>query len=73
METIQGLMTLLLILVPVGAGIRIALCFNYASLEEDSGPYKKKARNALIFAVLAELVVGIIDLVVSYFGGGVAF
>lgn len=73
METIQDLMAFLLVLVPVGASIRIALCLAYASWEEEPGPYKKKARNALIFAIASELVVGLIDLVVSYFSGGVAF
>lgn len=73
METIQGFISFLLLLVPVGTTVRIVLCLIYATAEEDPAPYRKKARNALIYAVLAESIAGILKLAAGYFGGGVIF
>lgn len=73
MDTIQDIINFLLILIPVGTAVRCALCLMYASMEEDPAPYKKKLRNALIFAALSECITEILKLVVTYFGGDVIY
>lgn len=73
MATIVGMTNLMLILVPIGATLRVVLCVIYASTAEDPSHYKKKAINTLIYAVLAETITGIIKTVTLYFGGGVVF
>lgn len=75
MNTIQGFINFLLLLVPVGATFRIALCLIYmnAAEEHEAAAYKKKALNALLYAVIAESIAGALKLVVGYFGGGVVF
>ena len=69
MDTIQELITLFLIIIPIGAAARITLCCIYASMAEDPSTYKKRAKNALIFAILAECATGALNLVARYFGG----
>ena len=73
MTTIKGFTTLMLILVPIGATVRITLCLIYAAAAEDPASYKKKAINALVYAILAETVTGIIRVVTLYFGGSVVY
>lgn len=76
METLQSFMTFLLILVPLGAALRIVLCLGYMSAcqeEHEAAAYKKKALNALKYAVLAEGVSAILTIVINYFGGNVVF
>ncbi len=73
MTTIRGLTTLMLILVPIGATVRITLCLIYASTAEDPSHYKRKAFNALVYAVLAETITGMIRVVTLYFGGSVVY
>lgn len=73
MDTIKDLLSFSLILIPVAASARIVACLIYMQMDEDGSAYKKRIRNALIFTVLAECVVGLLDLVASYFGGGVIF
>ena len=69
METIQEIILLFLIIIPIGAAGRITLCCIYAAMAEDSTPYKKRAKNTAIFAVLAECVAGFLEVIALYFGG----
>ena len=71
MDTIQDLIVFFLIIIPVGAGMRIAACLNYMQMDEDSTPYKKRIRNVLIFLVLAESISSTLYAVLSYYGGTV--
>ena len=69
MDTIQGIIRLLQILIPAGGAVRILLCLSYMAMEEDPRPYRKRIRNVLIFVVLSECTAGILQLIASYFGG----
>lgn len=71
MDFIQELIVFFLIIIPIGAGMRIAACFNYMQMDEDPTPYKKRIRNVLIFLVLAESISGTLYAVLGYFGGTV--
>ncbi len=73
MATIRSFTMLMLILVPIGTTARVALCLMYASTADDPAHYKKKAFNAIVYAVLAETITGVIRVVSMYFGGGVVF
>lgn len=69
MQTIQDIISLFLVIIPIGAAARITLCCIYAAMTEDPAFYKKRAKNALIFAILAECAAGILNIVARYFGG----
>ena len=69
MDTIQGFITFLLVLIPIAASARIVACIIYIQMDEDPGPHKKRIRNALIFVVASECIGGLFSLVVSYLGG----
>ena len=69
METIQDLISFFLVIIPIGAAARITLCCIYAAMSEDPSTYKKRAKNALIFAILAECSTCILNIVARYFGG----
>lgn len=69
METIQEFIRFFLIIIPLGAAARITACCVYAAMAEDTTPYKKRAKNTAIFAVLAECVAGFLEVIALYFGG----
>ena len=73
-ETIKEFINFFLVLVPAGTAVRVASCVVYAITNSDEAEhYKKKARNALIYMVLAESVAGVLRLVVGYLGGAVVW
>lgn len=67
MDTMLAIRSYLLIIIPVGVALRVASCLIYMYTSEDGSSAKKKIRNALIFLVLAETIVGLSQLVLSYF------
>ena len=68
METIQGFITLLLILIPAAGGARIVYCAAaMAADQENAASYKRRIRNLAIFIGLAECAAGVLKLVASYF------
>jgi len=71
MDTIQDLIVFFLIIIPIGAGMRIAACLSYMQMDEDRATYKKRIRNVLIFLVLAESISGTFYAVLGYYGGTV--
>lgn len=67
-EIVRGLITFFLILIPIGAGVRITFCaIGSMSDEEKTGEYKRRGKNALLFAVVAELLTGLVALFLSYY------
>ncbi|MEG1752505.1 MAG: hypothetical protein RR234_01190 [Christensenella sp.] len=71
MEIIDDLITFFLIAIPAAAAVRIIYCVINASFREERQFYTKKAQNALIFTIIAECAVGFINVVLSYFNGGI--
>lgn len=69
MDELNSILNFLLYLIPIGAGARIGYCFLMISVnEEDSKTLKIRARNAAVFAVIAECTVPFVKLIFSYFG-----
>ena len=65
---IQQLIHAFLILIPLGATVRIILCAVTAMNDDEKKPeMKRRGKNALLFAVFAQTVVGIINLVYQYY------
>lgn len=67
MKEINGLISLLLIIIPTGAAMRIAACLICMANSEDQSSYKRRIKNVLIFVVLAESVSGILHAILSYY------
>lgn len=68
MDQIQGLITFLQALIPIGAGARIVYSLMaMAADSEEEHSYRKRIRNALVFVVLAEVISGLLQLVLDYF------
>ncbi len=68
MDTINDAIVFMLILIPVGAAARIVYCFIAMAVnQDDCDSYKARIRNALIFCVASECIVGLIDVIKSYF------
>ena len=69
MDLVQEMISALQGVIRVGALTRITFCLvKGISNEEEAPMYKKRARNAFIFALLAELVWELRDLVAHYYG-----
>ncbi len=68
MDTINDAITFMLIIVPIGTLARIVYCLSAMAVDGDEEQtYKVRIRNALVFCVCAECIVGLIDLFKSYF------
>lgn len=73
MDTIKDILNFLQLLVPAAAAVRVTACVIYMSYSEDTTPYKRKMKNAVIFTVLAEAICTILNMTVGYFGGEMPF
>ena len=67
MKEINGLITLLLIIIPIGAAMRITACCICMANTEDQSSYKHRIKNVLIFVVFAESISGILHAILSYY------
>ena len=68
MDLIKEMADAFMILIRVGAILRIVYCFIRMGASEDEGVmYKKRARNVLIFYILAECIWQIKDVVLGYY------
>ncbi len=68
METINDAINFLLIIIPLGALSRVIYCLVAMAVDSDEEQsYRVRIRNALIFTVCAECVMGLMSLFNSYF------
>ncbi|MBF4692289.1 MULTISPECIES: mercury transporter [Clostridia] len=68
MELLKEMADAFILLIRVGAVLRVVFCFIHLGIdEEQSASYKKKMKNAVVFYVLAESIWQIKDLVMSYY------
>ena len=68
MVTMDDLSKAIILLVRVGAVARFIYCMvRLASAEEPAAQYKKRARNTVIFYVIAESIWQIKDLILYYY------
>lgn len=69
MELIKEMADAFVMLIRVGAGLRVVYCFiRMGASEDESSMYKKRAKNTLIFYILAESIWQIKELVLGYYG-----
>lgn len=68
MELIKEMADAFVMLIRVGAGLRVVYCFiRMGASEDESAMYKKRAKNTLVFYILAESIWQIKDLVLGYY------
>lgn len=68
MEEIEGLINLLLLLFPIGAGTRIVYCLIAMAFDsEEEKSYRTRMKNALIFLVLAESITYLLRSVIPFY------
>ena len=69
-DTIKQLIDAFLIIIPAAASLRVLLCAMAGMHDEEKKPeLKRRGLNAMKYAVLAEIVTGLIALVYQYYGG----
>lgn len=69
MDLVKEIADALIMLIRVGVGMRVVYCLiKIAVNEEEASIYKKRARNTVIFYVLAELIWELKELVLEYYG-----
>lgn len=67
-STIDALIKFFLVIIPLGATVRVIYCAIKAmTSEEDKPTMKKRAKNVIAFTVVAELAVGLVALVLGYY------
>lgn len=70
MDTINDIITFLLVLIPIGAGGRVIYCLMAMSADTDEEKsYKIRIRNVLIFTAFAECVTGLVKGALPYYFG----
>jgi hypothetical protein len=68
--TLDDLSTAIIVLIRLGAAFRFVYCMVcLQGAEEEAMKYKKRARNTVIFYVIAECIWQIKDIVLFYYGG----
>ncbi len=68
MQTLDELIKLLKMIVPIGVTFRVIFCFIKMMYSEDErNSYKKKIINIIVFGVIAELILNIKDLIMFYY------
>lgn len=68
MDLVKEMADAFMILIRVGAGFRIIYCFvRMGASEEEGAMYKKRAKNILIFYILAESIWQIKELIIVYY------
>ena len=66
--TVDDLSNAIILLVRVGAVFRLVYCFiRLISAEEEAAQYRKRAKNTVLFYVLAECIWQIKDIVLYYY------
>ncbi|EQB86607.1 hypothetical protein J2Z44_002346 [Clostridium punense] len=68
MDLVKEMADAFVMLIRVGAGLRVVYCFiRMGASEDESSMYKKRAKNTLIFYILAESIWQIKELVLAYY------
>lgn len=69
MATIDELTTAIIILVRLGAVLRFIFCMvRLMGAEDEAASFKKRAKNTVIFWIVAECIWQIKDIVLYYYG-----
>lgn len=69
MSTIDELTTAIILLVRLGAALRFVFCMvRLMGAEDEAASFKKRARNTVIFWIIAESIWQIKDIVMYYYG-----
>lgn len=71
-DKIQNLISILLVLIPLGAAVRATWTLSAMTHAEDGElpGLKRQLKNLLVFVVIAETATGVISLLSGYFRGG---
>jgi len=68
MDLIKKMCDVFIMLIRAGAAMRLVYCLiRMGASEEESSMHKKRARNAIVFYVLAECIWQLKDLVLGYY------
>lgn len=68
MDLVKQMADALILLIRVGVGMRVVYCLiKIAVNEEEASIYKKRAKNTVLFYVLAELIREIKELTLYYY------
>lgn len=68
MNILNEIIDTLIMLIPIGSGLRLVICFLKIKCNPDEKEiYKKRIKNTLKFTVLAACVVEISNLIISYY------
>lgn len=71
METINTLCVSVQAIISAGLVMRIIFCVIKLSHEEDEAPrYKKRIRNSVVMAIIAQLIFPVKEMLTYYFGNG---
>ena len=68
MDLVNQISLVLIDLIRVGAVFRLVYClFRLISAEDEAATYKKRARNVVIFYIIAELIFQLKDIIIRYY------
>lgn len=71
MDTINELINVLKVLIPIGVSMRVIFCLiKMMYSEEERSIYKRKMINIIVFGIIAELCLVIKDVIMFYYQGG---
>ena len=69
METINEIINALKIIIPMGVVLRVIFCLiKIMYSDEDIGSYKRSIVYVVVFGIIAELSLGLKDMIMWYYG-----
>lgn len=68
MSTVQKLTSALLVLIPLAGAARVIYCLTAINVDPDEEQtYRVRARNVIVFCVIAEVISGFLSVITTYF------
>ena len=68
MDRLTEMADAFVLLIRIGAVLRVVYCFIYIAIDEDqAASYKRRLKNTVVFYILAESIWQIKEMIVSYY------
>lgn len=73
MEELKALYYVFMVVIPIATAVRVIYCIVLSSTGDENGQYKQRAKNAVVFCIVALVLYSFMGLFLGYFGKSFIF
>ena len=73
MDAFKDLYYTFMFIIPLATAVRVVYCIAMGSAGNDNGQYKQRAKNAIVFCIIALVLYSFMGLFLGYFGKSFIF